>query len=236
MSGIIISNQLPADLVVLSQEAIDTIDTAIEQAIALCGQPIDVESFAACNTAYKQLQHLASTLEAQRKAIKAPVLALCKQIDDAPREYVSNMDDARSKLGAVIKAFEVAENAKREALRQAAAYEAKMREQEAYEKAERERQEAIDDAPPDCIINVAEYVPIAPVAPAYTPSPIKSMVKSKTTYQLVIDDVNLIPVKLGTVRLLVPDEAALKQLLKAGMEIPGCRLVAVEGTMAKAGA
>ncbi len=237
MASVIISHELPDDLVVLSQEAIDQIDEAIESAIALCDLEISPESFALSNDAYKRLQQLASTLEAQRKAIKAPVIALGRLIDDAPKEYVANMDDARGKLGARIRAFEIAENAKREAARKEAEAEARRIEQAAYEKAERERAAAIEHLPPGVEPpNVVDAVIVKPVAPAYTPPALKSAVKDKVSHELIIDDIDLIPVKYGDIRLLVPDEKAIKALQKMKVQIPGCRLVEIKGTMAKGGA
>lgn len=237
MAAITVQHRLPTDLIVLSQEAINEIDEAIHHGFGLTMGEIDEDSFESYNVAYRKLQQLESSLEAQRKAIKAPVLALGKLIDDAPREYVANMNDVRGKLGAKIRAFELAENAKREALRIAAEAEAKRIEQEAFEKAEREREAAIEHLPPGVEPpSVVDGPIVQPVKPVYTPPALKSAVKDKTTFELIIDDVDQIPVMYGEIRLLVPDEKAIKALLKMKVKIPGCHLKDIAGTQMRAGA
>ncbi len=72
------------------------------------------------------------------------------------------------------------------------------------------------------------------VIPVYTPPALKGAVKSKTTYELVIEDLSKVPREINGIPLLVLDEKAALQLLKMNPTmIPGLSIREVSGVQAK---
>lgn len=84
-----------------------------------------------------KLRALEKTVEASRKAIKAPVLALGKDIDQAAAEFLADVSPVASKISGHAATFEMME-----ARKAAAAAEAARLEQERLDSIERERLEA----------------------------------------------------------------------------------------------
>lgn len=73
----------------------------------------------------------------------------------------------------------------------------------------------------------------APPAQRYVPPAPKMSVRASTNHDLVIDDLGLVPLRVGGALLWKLDESTCKKLLKAGAEIPGMHLVEVEGSASK---
>lgn len=229
MSAIIVATVMPAEVVVLSEAAIEAMDVALIEASGLVAstEPMDEERFAICNVAYKALGKLRTGLEGSRKELVRPFNTVVDQINAAAKEYLANLLDAEKRLGAKLLAFEAVENAKRDALREAAIAEAKAKEAEQIAWAEAERRQAGITEPTKGEI-------VRPVEIAATPPPLKSAARSKPEWELIIDNEDLIPVKIGNVRLLVRDDAAIKQVMRAGFEVAGCRLIKRQSTAPKA--
>lgn len=237
MAAITIANPLPKTLVALSQEAIDRVDTLVEQSIALGAKPlVDLDAYNVADALHRSLHDMERELEKQRQLIKAPVLDLGRQIDGAAKAQAEALVEAKRRVAVRVREYQDAENRRREEARRKAEQEA--REEEARRNAELEAKRAAEaeaaawETPPD---EPAPAAPeafdgeiVRPVAPAPTPAPLKSSVRKQTVKRLVIDDASKIPRELNGVPLLVPDEKQIALVMKAGIAVAGCRLVEEE--------
>lgn len=242
MAAITIPNPIPAELVALSQEAIERRDQLLERVVAVrkAGLPdADQDAFDNANQTYKDLATFAKEVERHREAIKAPVLALGRQIDAVAKDATAGIDEQRRLLGVEIADWQAKENARREKLRREAEEEARRKEaelqrqaaaeQERLEREARERAEleALPGQPPEEVVVEPTPIVIAPkVAPAYVPPPVRAAVKTTTRKKAVARDAKLTPASIDGISLVKQwDEAVITTLLKAGKTVPGWELV-----------
>lgn len=246
---VVVPNTLPAEIVALSPELLAEAGRLVGEAMAMT--PSDAASLDRANDLFRKVDKLAKTIADGRLEVTRPIDALKKKIIAAEEQATKPLAEAKTALGARITACA------RELQRQREEIERKAREEaEAKARAERERLEAerqakikadreeherqtkaaeeearlfgteaeeiAPPAPPPPVVVVPEVV-----LPPEAQLPIKSAARTTTRQKLVIDEPKLIPVELGGVRLLVPDEKAITAMLKAGVQIPGCRLEAV---------
>jgi hypothetical protein len=161
-------------------------------------------------------------------AVKAPALAVCRQIDEIAKPVTTGLLEQRKALELRIAAWTTAENARIEAENRARR-EAALAEERRLEAARAADLCPLDD--PDTL------KPIRVEAPAAAP-----LVRSGVTVRLVpklrIDDPAAIPrsIRVGDadIVLMVPDTQAITALLKAKVPVPGCRMESVPETAAKA--
>ncbi len=234
MSAITIPNALPAVLVAVSMETIEARDGLLDRSVSARKTGItDEASHKAANAVFKELHTFARGVEAKRKELKAPLLDMGRQLDAAAEEAMSAIDIEKRELGAAIAAFEREENARREALRRQAEEEARRQEAEAMAAAEKRRAEeqaAADfDAPPGeppAVVEDFGRDVVKPVAPAYTPPPLKGAVRTVTRKKVQITDLAKVPFMVNGIRLWKEvDQPAVKTLLEANIEVPGCAMV-----------
>ncbi|MBA3847430.1 MAG: hypothetical protein H0X45_12420 [Planctomycetes bacterium] len=232
MSALILRPELPGEVVLLSMAAINRLDKCIDEAAAMVAdeKPMDGVAYTTCNVAYQSVGKLIRELETDRKRIKAPFLEVTRQIDAASKEYQGTLADIESRLGAKIKTYQREENARRQAAIDAARKEAEEAERTAYEQAERARAKAVAELPPDERPSIAEPLRLAPVKVAYVAPLLKSAVREQVEYDLEIEDRDRIPTKIGEIWVQEPIESAIKQLLKIGIPVAGCRLISRELT------
>jgi len=251
-TAITIINPLPAELIALSAEAAGALARLAVDAAAI----VTVETLAQYQVADLLLGRctaMARDIEAERKRLKAPILDLGRALDDAAGEALAPLLGIKADLGRRVLAYQTAENSRRaeEARRVAeerAAAAAEARRQQI--EADRIRKEAeaaalqasMVDAPADlapweepvAAIIVPERITIIPEYVAPAPPPLKSSaVKRSTVRRLVVDDETLIPDSVSGVALWTRDDAAIKRLMTAGVDVPGCRLVSDEIVAAK---
>jgi hypothetical protein len=179
-----------------------------------------------------------------RKGLADRMLTCKRELDRIAAEE-------RAKAEAEARARAEAERARLEAERQEriarerAAHEAAVKaaqEAAAQERARLEAEAELFGAPADQFES-----PFEPVMPAYVepppvviipevirPNPVtaapKLAVRATTRKVLRIIDASKIPRTIAEAVLLVPDEAAIKKLLLAGLVVPGCELVPAPGT------
>jgi hypothetical protein len=250
-TAITIINSLPAELVALSAEAAGNLAQLAVDAAAVVS--IDtLPQYQAADLILGRCTLMAREIEAERKRLKAPILDLGRALDDAAGEVLAPLLGIKADLGRRVLAYQTAENARRaeEARRvaeerAAAAAEARLQQIEA----DRIRKEAeaaalqasMADAPdlapweePVAEIVVPERITIVPEYVAPAPPPLKSLaVKRSTVRRLVVDDEDLIPDAVSGVALWTRDDAAIKRLMTAGVDVPGCRLVSDDIVAAK---
>jgi hypothetical protein len=249
MSAVLIANPLPAQIVALSEEAAANLAGLIRQGEALT-TVANADDYAAADHVLAQVVKALKDIEAERKRIKAPIIDLGRALDEAAGEALAPLAGLKVELGKKLLAYQTAENARRaeEARKVAearAAAEAKARAEQ--QEADRIRKEAeaarlsaemavevaaergetlppweMLDAPaevPAPVVIVPEY--IAPAAPLLK----SSAVTTKTVKRLEVYDESQIPAEAAGVRLWIRDDKAIEKLLKAGVAVPGCRLV-----------
>ncbi len=188
----------------------------------------DAETHQAAEAIHAQLKAAEKELEATRVAVKAPALAVCRQIDEIAKPFTTGLLEQRRALEQRIAAYTTAENA-RIAETNRLAREAAL--------AEERRLEAARTADL-CPFDDAEMLKPIRVAPVEILAPIATGVSVRTVPKLQIDDASLIPrkIRVGDVDivLLVPDEKVITALLKAKVPVAGCRMVDVVSTASKA--
>ena len=198
-----IKNELPETLIVLSAEH----QVKVAELVEKSGIEVKRETFQEADFIYSDIHKLSKQIEQARKKAKAPILDLGKQLDAAAKTGLKPLEEAKEDLGSRIKAHEKEEEKLAEEQRKRA---------EELKMAESGRAQLTDF--PDEPEQIIER-------------PVKSSsVRTTKTQKVIIDDPTKIPYSIGNVVLLIPDTTAIKKLLKAGMDVPGCRLDTEEGT------
>lgn len=221
-AAVSIINPLPATIVALSDKILAEANALAERANATV--ITDESSYAVANVTYRDMNALAKQVEKERKEIKAPVIALGKQIDEAASLALEPLEGERKALGEKIARFQAEENAKREAVRRQAEERARQEEERLRKAAE---EAALMDLPPGEEPPVFEAPVKVAVPVAYTPPALAAAVVTRQVQRVVIDDLEAIPLRgANGVRLWKePDTKAIEILLKAGVPVPGCKLV-----------
>lgn len=249
MNAITIANPLPSVLVAISGEAMAQIAALEAQAAGMT--TIDtIDAYKAADEVVAQSVRVLKELEAERKRIKAPILELGRQIDEAAGEAVTGLAFVKSRLGDLLLTYQQAENRRRAEERQRLAEAARLAEAENARIAELNRQElARVAALNESAAEVAPWEePVAVEAPAILPvveipghyerqmaaAPLKSSaVVAKTIKRVEITDASLVPREFGGVALWSIDTKAVEKLAKAGAQIPGVTITEVHITAAK---
>ena len=209
---------------------------------------ITESNIAQADAILRELTAAGRDIEGTRKTLKAPLLRLGKQIDALAKSIRGPIADAREFLELGISTAQESIEARRLAAEAAARLEAARLETERQRaelaraealQAQSEREEIIAanaarhggpslDVPPSVEIpEVVEPTPVAIVAPA----PFKSSVVTRRSVALEIDDPSQIPYQIGGGEpLYTPNEAAIKRAIRAGLSVPGCRLVGTKIT------
>lgn len=203
---------------------------------------VDAATYEAGNRLLMDAHQAGKDLEAARVKLKKPITDLGREIERVVASVADPLDAAkRSMLGKVStfkrKLEEEAERARREAEEKA------RREHEAAEK-ERQRLQAEADAKAKqeadelaAVLGkavepepVKVELPPAPKPAAIAPAPVlpKAAAAVRKVQRVEFTDRALVPVQVAG-RVLRPiDEAAVKALLLAGVEVPGAKLETVE--------
>lgn len=245
MSAITIPTNIPANLVVLSSELIERIDTLVLRAIDL--EITDFNSTKPADQLHKEMRAMVKEIEAGRKSLTAPLDAIKAQAIEAERMGTAPLLGAVESLGKRIQTAIAEHNAS--LMRQRIEAENERRRLQAIEdaKAEARRQELIKqaefDAPPGedpAEISVIAELPKT-VAPVWVPPPVKSSaVRNATDYQLEFISRDMVPAfSAAGHELRTIDEGALKKFLKGlpegRQEIPGAVRLVKSNTIAAKG-
>jgi hypothetical protein len=246
-TAVVVRHELPAEIVAIDPALLIQARDLSEKAGGL--QVTDNASLEIGNDLYKAIDFLAKAIASQRLDITRPIDALKKAIIAAEESATAPLLAAKKDLGERIVACQrelrrIHEEAQRKAQAEAeekAREEAKRLEAErqakiAAQKAQAEEAAALgldlDEAPapepPPVVV-----VPV--VIPPTIPEPPKAAARVSIRQKLEIFDESLIPIAHAGVILRTPDPKAIEKLLKAGVQVPGCRLVSIEQVGAAGG-
>lgn len=233
-----IDNPLPSRIIVLSQEVLAEANALSERAAALT--ITDTDTMAVGDQVYRDLATLSKRIEAERQRLKAPILELGRSLDSCAKAAMEPMEAARAALGSRIAVFVKEENRRREEERKRIAEEQARQQRERDERERRRLEEEARQVPDSFDALPDESTVVITREPEPAPMPIVANVKShavrkKTVTTLIIGDRSKIPLEVGGVPLWTLDEKAVERLLKAGVQVPECRLEKTEDTAAKAG-
>lgn len=223
-----------------------------------CGSVRTLEEYEKADALAARIVAMDRACEKSRAEAKAPILELGRQIDEIAGEIRAPLLGAKARIGAMILAYQVAENRRREEERQRIEAENRRREAEAksaQEAAEAERQAQIretaevdalmdwdalaDNPPAEAVAEVPIFAPeiLPPAAPA-----LKSRaVVGKKVRDIIIDDASKIPDHLdiggSKIPLWIVDETTVRrlalQLASHGATIPGVRVIEIDAIAAK---
>jgi hypothetical protein len=214
-----IKNAIPNPIVTISESTAKEIEQVLADATAV--QKVDARNFQSTNTLFTVVDSLAKTVEKERKAAKAPVLALGDSIDEAVRPYAIRLAKAKNTLGVLINDFRLAQQAEEQQRRHAAAAAAA----EAAKLAAAQKAQPLElDFAADTMVAKAKATAekLALAVPDTTPKPTATM---RTIQKLVIEDESKIPFTIGTIRLWTVNRVVVEQLLREGVPVPGASLV-----------
>jgi hypothetical protein len=256
-AAITIPNPLPAALVALSGETLDLI-AALETRAAAITAVSTVEQMQAADALVAEAIKIDKAIEAERKRLKAPITELAAALDMASSEARTPLLGIKADLGRLILKFQQEENARREEARrkieeerrrqEAEAAAARAAALEAQRKAEAERLAALEaDEPPPIGSPAAPVTEQAPAQVVHIPevvsqsyeeqqavAPLKSSaVVSKKVKVVEIFDPALVPREVNGVALWIIDTKQVEKLAKAGLPIPGVRVVEKDQIAAK---
>lgn len=245
---ITITNPLPADLVALSGETLDLI-ASLEARASVLTAVEDLGTMQAADLLVSEAIKLDKAIEAERKRLKQPIAALAEALDMASSEARTPLIGIKQDLGRKVLAFQQAENARREAERRRLAEEQARQEAEAAAaraaaiEAQRQAEAAAaeEDLPPG-IEAAPATAPVVHVPEVIRPTyeqqmdvaPIKSSsVVAKKVKVVEIYDPSLVPRDLNGVALWAIDAKQVERIAKAGIPIPGVRVVEKDQIAAK---
>lgn len=248
-NDITIKNDLPAEIIALQHTTLDQAMTLCERAhgVAIPAAVVDEagcrSALATANTLYGQINDLSKELEARRLEEGRKISAVKTRLDEAVKAAVKPLEDQRQKLGMKIAGATRDLQAIVDRKRREAEEEARRRQAEvlAQQEAQRKAAEAAaaatakgDDPLPDVVAAAAAPLPLVDDVPApYVPPAPTSAVRMVTETTIEVEDLAKIPREIGGVSLWTLDQAACLKLAKAGVTVPGIRVVKTEKTAAK---
>lgn len=200
---------------------------------------IDDNTLARADAAVRRAAGLGKRIETNRVAVKAPVLELGRAIDAACREHIDSLDGESKAVAVLINAHvqrkaaeaRAVEEAQRRAVEEAAriAEERRMQDEAALA-ALQSSGEVLTAEDAVVVAELAAEAEVKRELDAVVPLPIAPPVPKTSVSQRMVDELEVfdddaIPRRINGIDLLVRDDAAVKRLLKAGVDVPGCRLV-----------
>ena len=178
----------------------------------------------------KRSTQLSRGIEADRSTVKAPVLALGKQIDALAKEIVAELDGEIGRVSRVLGAYQLAEKQKAEAAERLARDEA----QRIQAEAERDARKAAQAAPTDteALVVASEIMDTAAAKIVETRKAIVSTVAPKAADTAVrvdvcfeVDDIVALYAARPELVNLEPNGTAIRAICKANpkLQLPGLR-------------
>jgi hypothetical protein len=196
-----IENRLPQRVVVVRHELIQKIEAICDTADTWT----DIESdndhersgelYAALNDAEKSLT------KARKETVK-PYKEFAKEIEEAARPLIERLIRCRNGIFEKMKAYrDEVERRRKKALKDA------------------EEREQLNQTTPVVFEQAQPKEDMVVRGPA-----VSSHVSTRIQKVLEIVDIDAIPIRIGNMRILVPDEKRIMTLLKGGIDVPGCRI------------
>lgn len=218
-----VPTKLGETLVVLDESIVRKATELVADAQRI--EQVTDDNFEQADSLVASVAGLLKSVEDNRKAVKRPVLALGKAIDEACMRATSKLQVAKAGLANAIADY----------------LEAKRREAEAVEArtlallrdaAEQAKVEAPcpTDAPDDEPTSLAAARGAATVVLDMPEAPPKSSVSVRELRSVEVVDYDCIPHRINGIALLKPDLTAIRKLLEAGVDVPGATLVVRRST------
>jgi len=203
-NGIVIRAEVPETIVVISPEVMTEISTVMHT-LAGVQQVTSVEVCEGAAPTYKAGSLLLAQIEKERKAVKAPLLAAGKMVDQAAKDATEKLAAEVNRVGTLIGMFQAEQKRKAE--------EAKRAEEERLRRAARIN-------PEESVRSFEDAAALAPKSAGPIPAvPTGTGVAMQKIKYLIIEDETKIPREY-----LVPDEGRILNAMKSGAEVPGCRI------------
>lgn len=240
MSTLVIHGLATAPKITVSVDAEISKRAALENARAVA-KVESVEELRTCVEATRRLKELEKIVEESRKAIKAPVLALGKDIDSAAQTFVTDIERESARLSRLAGAYQAEEQRK--------AREAEAARQREMERIERERLEAERKAKEEAAAKAKSALTLedlerleeereareveakrkadeAAVAATITaPAPTKvAGVATVTVVKFEVVNIEDLYSDRPDLVELVPKRAAINEAIKSNRKIPGLRV------------
>lgn len=178
----------------------------------------------------KRATQLSRGIEADRNTVKAPVLALGKQIDALAKEIVTELDGEIGRVSRVLGAYQLAEKQKAEAAERLARDEARRIQAEAEQQAREAAKAASNDTA--ALAAASEIMDTAAAKIVETRKAIVSTVAPKAAGTAVREDVCFEVTDIGALYAarpelvnLEPNGTAIRAICKANpkLQLPGLR-------------
>ncbi len=215
----------------------------------------DAESLKTADATLVQLHSMAKAIEARRVELKKPLTDLGKAIESVVAQIAEPLSEAKRSLLGKISAFnriqaEAEDKARQERLVAQARAEAERARLQAIEddkhrkaladakmraEAEAAELEAMLGSPVKAepvAVAAALVVKAEPVAAVPIPVAVKSeAIQTRTVRKLEIFNADDVPIKIGGQLIRPINESAVKEMLAAGIDVLGCRMIEVTETV-----
>lgn len=187
----------------------------------LLGQARTIESVAdafdaeCAADALRNVSNALKDMEATRKAVKAPVLALGKRIDDTAKEFAADLETHKTRISRLLGDYEAAERKKQQDAERQAREAERQRLMAAEEAAASGDESAMEDAAND----IAE-IRTQTAESSYRPSG----TAVRETYQFEVTDIEALFKAAPHLCKIEPDNAAIRAAIKKNQNIAGLRI------------
>lgn len=177
--------------------------------------------------ALRGVSTIAKEIEAARKIVKDPVLALGKKIDETAKTFVSDLLTEEARLQRLLGDHQAAEQRKADKLRREAQEEADRLAREAATAA-RAAERATNDAQAEQAQQAAAVAEVAAVEARVAVAEIKREAPSGTvlrqTYKFEVDDIKALFKARPDLCVIEPNGAAIRAQIPHNQQIPGLRI------------
>lgn len=214
--------QPATSIVALSEEVVAQVAEILNRSAVI--QDVSAATLTVADEIYAEIHRLHKAVETSREEAKRPVLAIGRAIDAAAKRATEILDYQKRRLGAMIHSYQTREQARREEEHRRALEEQARKEAELLAKVRAETPPWEDPV----VIAAAEVAALAQAPTPPPPEPVRTSVRTSTTYRVRLDNAALVPREY-----LVPDITKILADLRAGIAVPGCQLETVVGTAAK---
>lgn len=241
MTTLAIQGLAPKPIITVSEEAHNQKAAALKLA-SLCTFIGTPEQLRDVVDVIRRLKEITKTVEESRKAIKAPVLTLGRDIDSAASDFVEDLERESARLSRLAGAYQAEEQRKAREAEEARKREEERIERERLEaerkaseeadekaksavtledleKAEEERERAEEEARRKAAEATAATVISAPVS-----APRVSSLATVPVTKFELTDINALYAARPDLVELVPKRAAINEAIKTNKSIPGLRI------------
>jgi hypothetical protein len=231
VAAITVKNPLPDTLIALPMEVIDLKDALLERGVAIAVTCVEEAKLA--DRFIKEANALKTKVEEGRLAFGRDLRSLQEQINAAAAEALQPLSLMIEHVGKQIRAFEIEEQKRIAEERRKADEERARLQAEEDARAAAAAEFAAEPGQPISEVVTPEVMP-KHVAAAYVPPAYKSSSVRAKPKKLDVFAPDLVPFEVNGVRLYKElNLAAIKALIAAKIDVPGCRMVDDDGVAMK---